>query len=455
MRKVLAVLLAAMITHSLSAYATADPGMTQDDVDQLNQDTTPEQDPSELVEQAIDDWFAKKKIEPGLELSGGKIYYSETEVVSVKPADPGWVKARQLAFEKALLALQSNFITDQYAHSTTETLDSREGDDSSNTREFEDKSLKGKSRLEAIWDKALAAGEAKLNQMLVGNGVDPSELDSVPPAERKNLFIRKYITHTVTKAMGDSSGLLPLKTFEGNDSKGTHVVGVIAAYSPKFKQLAYDIAHGREPATARKKGKELASWYDLPPEVMAQTFGLRVAVDENGEIALLSFGQWGYSYSGSNQQQKARARKAAGEQAETIAIAQVTNFMNSRLSLADESKRGEVVENYLLKQGDDITEKDITNLVDQFSKDIRQTSSGSVAGVRTVSRWKYQHPYGQEIIGRVKVWTREGYEGSQNLKNFKPTTSRKPVKEQEAGEQPTQEGGVSESPEFADPEDFF
>ncbi len=444
-----------MIVFLLSTPPLAEVGMSQRDIDQMNQDTAPGLEPDDKVEQAMDNWFAKKQVEPGVELSGGKIYYSAYEVVSVNPANPSWVKARQLAFEKALLAIQANFIKDQYAHSTTETLNSIEGDDSSNNREFADESLRGKSRIGAIWDKALAAGEAKLDQMLIENGVDPSELDSVPPAQRKDLFISKYITHTITKAMGDSSGLLPVKSFEGNDAKGTHVVGVIAVYSPKFKQLAYDIAHGREPATARKRGKKLVTWYDLPPEALAQTFGLRVGVDENVGVVLLSFGQWGYSYSGSNQQQNARAKKTAGEQAEAVAIAQITNFMNSRLSLNDESKRGEVVEHYLVKQGNDITEKDITNIVDQFSKEVRQTSGGSIAGVRTVSRWSYQHPYGQEIVGRVKVWTREGYEGSQNIKNFKPTTSKKPATDQEDGTQPNKEEGVSESPEFADPEEFF
>jgi len=432
----------------------ADVEIAQDDVDGLNNNSVPEASPSDLVATAIDKWFSEKQINPGEETQSGYLYYYKIETVSVNSDNPAWVKARQLAFEKALLSIQASFIGDMYSHSITKTLSSMSSNNSSDNREFEDKSLAGKSRVSAIWDKALAAGEAQLDKVLIENGMDPSEFDAVPPAERKDLFTSKYITHSITRAMGDSSGILPIKTFEGNDSKGTHAVGVIAAYSPKFKQLAYDIAHGRESSASNKKGKPIASWYQFSPEVMAQAFGLRVGVDENGGVVLISFGQWGYSYQGTNQQAKARSQKVAGEQAEAIANSQITNFINSRLSLNDESKRGEVVESYLQKQGDDITEKDITNIVDEFSQRIEQTSSGSIAGIRTVSRWSYQHPYGQEIIGRVRVWTRQGYVTSQNVKNFKPSTASPSAGDRQEDSK-GKAAGVSESPDFADPEEFF
>ena len=74
-------------------------------------------------------------------------------------------------------------------------------------------------------------------------------------------------------------------------------------------------------------------------------------------------------------------------------------------------------------------------------------SSGSIAGTRTVKRWKFKHPLGHEIIGRIKVWTGQGYNTSQKIKNFKPSATRR-VEKPKSSKRRRVKAKVTESPDF-------
>jgi hypothetical protein len=422
--------------------------LTKKEFNQLNEDSAAEvADQNQDIQDAIDKWLESRRIEVGVEGRNGELYYSATSDVEVSPSHPAWVKSRQTAFDKAILAIRANFIKDQFGRTVNRIEQSLNQDDSSNNREFKDKKLEGKSQIAAIWDKALAVSGGKLDQLLNSYGIDPSELNAVPPAQRKDLFAKKFIKSTITRAMGDSSGILVKKTYEANNSKGNFSIGVIALYSPNLKQIAYDIAHGSAVASDGIKGRNISSWHNYPPETLSKIFGLRLVNDENGEFVLLSFGQWGFSFKGKNSNRIKRARRSAAVQAEQITLGQITNFMNSSLALNNSTETGEIVENYLLKQGDDTIEKDITTIVDKISNSVKQRSSGKIAGTRTVKRWKFKHPLGHEIIGQIKVWTRQGYNTSQNIKNFKPSSTRK-IEGPKSSNKQHIKPKVSESPDF-------
>jgi hypothetical protein len=224
-------------------------------------------------------------------------------------------------------------------------------------------------------------------------------------------------------------------------------------YSPRFKQLAYDMANGRDPGIGKKKGRPLDTWLNLKPEDLAHTFGIRLVVTPEGEPVILSYGQWGYSDQGSTANQKSRKKLAAAEQAESKATEQLVIFMNSTLSLSKESITGDFIEEYLLKQGDSTIEKNITTVIDKLSQQIKQTASANMGGTRTVKRWTYKHPFGHEIIGRVKMWSRQGYESAQAIKNFKPNRTGQDTGQ--ASGKGTVGAHTGESPEFDDPEEFF
>ena len=418
-------LLPLVLAISVPAFANVSEKMNQADVAELSEASVPELDVDEMIGVAIDGYFSKRGIMPGEVRKGGKVYYAAKEPVSVSADSPQWSKARQVAFEKALLKIRADFVFDAFGRTVNEAEQSISSDDSSDNREFKE-DLAGVGKIEAIWKKLVAGTDAKLNEWLQGHGIDPGEYDSVPPAQRKDLFVNKYVSKTISKAMGDSSGLIPVQTFEGTDDSGTTMIGVVALYSPKLKQLASDIANKRSPILQGKKGKPLSNYIELSPEVLAAQFGIRVVFDEQGSPMVLSYGQWGYSYTGNNKKTQIRHRQTATETANTKALEGLVNFINSQLSFSDTRTTGEAVESYLQKTGDDIIEKDISTLIDKTMKSIKSKSSARMGGTRIVKQWKHKDVSGQEIIGSIRMWSLAGVEAANNIRDFKPQTSTKP-----------------------------
>ena len=435
----------------LSTFAIANVEITADDAEELNEAAEVQQDSYELVSKAIEDYFSSREIIEGEVRKGGKVYYSSKQVVSVGPESPSWSKARQLAFEKALLEARTNFVFDTLGRTVTESQQSTFQDDSSNNREFKD-DKNGVGRISAMFDKALALGEAKLDALLQDAGVDPDEYASIPPIERKNLYINSYLTNTISKAFGDASGLLPVQTFEGQDESGTTVIGVVLLYSPKLKQLASDIANGRPPILEQPKGKPLSSYLDYSEDILASQFGVRVVFTEDGKPNVLSFGQWGYSYQGDDNRTKIRNRSVAEETADTKAKEGLVNFINSTVALSDRRTTGESIENFIEKQGNNITERDITNIIDRSSREVSTKASALLAGTRVVKTWKFKAENGQEIVGRVRNWSQKGVDSANDIKNFKAETAR-----EDKSEKPSSQGSnyIRSGAQMGDPEETF
>lgn len=407
-----------LLLGSASLLALPAEPITDDDAAEINQSVIPEDSAFDQVEEAIDAYFERKKISEGAIGKGGKIYYRAIETVQAEPANPAWIKSRQMAFEKALLKAQARFIFDNFGHAVVNIENKLSEDNSSNNRNFPEQAI-SRSRIASLWDKAVALGDAKLNQLLEEAGVEPSEYSAIPAEQRKDLFIDSFIKTSVRKAMGESSGLLPVQTFEGSDGSGNHAVGVVMLRSDKLQQLASDMAHQNEPFLKSKKGKPISAYVDFPEDKLAYQFGVRVVFNEEGRPLVLSYGQWGFGYAGKSASRLARERNHAAEQADAVAAEALTVFMNSRITFEAESEKGESTKQFLIKQGDEIREEEIYTFVDKLSKEVKQKSSAKLAGTRIVKRWKYKHPYGHEIVGRVRLWSMNGVETAKNVASFK------------------------------------
>ena len=406
-----------------AAPLQANNTMNAADMAEQSEQAVPQKDVDEQVDEAIEAFFNRRGLTEGEVGKGGKIYYSATERVAVNQASRDWAKARQITFEKALLNIRSRFIADNFGRITNETASKLYSDDSSDSYEFP-KDLSGVGRVEALWDKLAAGTDAKLNQWLEEMGVDSSEFDSVPPVERKDLFVDRYISKTLQKAMGDSSGILPMQTFVGSDEKGNTHIGVIALYSPKLKQLASDIARQKPPMLKGKAGKPMASYIELSDETLAAQFGIRVVFDPEGAPVLLSYGQWGYSYEGANDSRIARARKTSYEVAETKASEAMANFINNQIVMEGSIETGQIVSNHLERQGAEISEKDITTLVEKMMKTVNSTASAKLDGTRRLKKWRYKTEQGHEIVGVIRAWTMSGLKQARAVQNFKPQRAR-------------------------------
>jgi len=387
---------------------------------------------SERTREAIDQYAREKGIEFGLENDKGQIFYNATATVAVDETNPQWAKWRIVAYKKAYTKIKQDFLEEIYGKMVGTTLQEYFNDDSDTRLDFpvpgDPRAL---SRTDEIWDKLFALSGSKLDKALEDLGIDPAQYNAAPPEQRKKLFKNNLIEKSVTKAAGQLGGLIPIKTFEGFDSKGNYTIGVIAMYYGKLKQLAYDIVKKREPMLSKKSGNPIASYLPATKKELANAFGIRLVFDENGAPALISYGQWSYLYKGKNQKKLDRAHDFAEKKAKTEAEKQTVQFLNSSAfykQMAETSALNE--EEAIMDRDGNIRQEEMATMIDKLEESMNVHFSGDMRGIKPYKRWSYKHPNGHEIVGVVTVWTQKNAESVDNIRNWKPGHKKDPVQTQ-------------------------
>ena len=431
--------------------------LTDAEAEEINDDySTPRA--NEQVQAAIEAYYRKKGVSQGVIGPKGDTYYHAIETIVAEPSSSAWVKSRTVAFDKALLDLQKDFVFSNFGRTIVETERTLSEDESTNAREFAEEDIT-KSRIGAMWDKVVALGDAFLDNWLREQDVDPEEFRAVPPAQRKDIFISRFIERTLRQATGRSAGLIVMKTFEGRDDEGNHVIGVVAKSSDKLAKLAYSIGRGTEPFLDTTAGKYPAIGEFIlgqMPEQLATTFGVRLMFDELGRVVVLSHGIWGFGYKGDDQKRRNRAEQSATRRATSAADGALVKFVNGRLKYTQETEYAEIQEHFLTKRGDEITEEDISNIVDKMSSEVSLDARGDMRGVRTVRQWTYNHPYGHTIKGVIRAWRFDFVEQANEVRNFRPQRGRtRVVDEGEQERRPDVQPGVSSSDAYDDMDEDF
>jgi hypothetical protein len=403
--------------------------------------------PGELVDQAFEEFKQKKGIQFGAEGNDGKIYYAAKTVVNKPSTSSQWAKARVNAFESALLKTQRDFIIDMFGRQSVKKAQEIFDDQSDDAEVFPELS-ESKSKLESIYDKLVALTGAKLDEALKKLDVDPEEFKSKPPEQRKTTFMSRMTKTMLTEAIGDSTGLMPIQTFEGNDDAGNHVMGVITMYSPKLKQLAYDIAHKRAPLLKKNTGKALKEQIPADAETLSKQFGIRVLFNENGQPCVVSFGQWSHNETGKNIRKVERRRESATESAFDEANAAIVEFLNGNIMFNREREKGEYSEEAVVKNPDGfIRREDVDKIIDKMHSNLKMQAKADLAGITTANKWMYKSPYGQELIGVVRVWTLDSTGTTNEVRKWKP--------DRQPGEQRSEDGAVRTTPGVKSGKDFM
>jgi len=412
------------------------------DPKEINAENVAVVSPGDLIEEAFDAFKRKRGIEFGAVANGGKIYYAATYVVNLKPTNSQWAKARVNAFEAAYLKTQRDFVIDMYGRQVVKKSQSVFEDQSDDAEEFKETD-KSRTKLASIWDKLVALTGARLDRALRKLGVDPEEFKAMPPKQKKTTFMSKMTENILTNAIGDSTGLMPIQTFEGKDDKGNHTLGVITMYSPKLKQLAYDIAHKRSPILTKKTGRPLKDQIPSSAAALSRQFGVRVMFNENGQVCVVSFGQWSHNYTGKSTKTLGRRRESAREGAFDSANAGITVFLKGRIMFERERTKGEFSEEAVVKNPDGfISREDVTKIVDKMSSKLRIQARMDLAGITTIKRWKYKSPYGQELVGIVRAWTLNAANIVNDVRNFRPNMKRNDSRQIEIKTTPGLETGA-------------
>ncbi len=377
---------------------------------------------SDRTREAIEQYRQKKGIEFGVENAKGQIFYSATERVAVDETNPQWAKWRVVAYKKAYMKIKQDFLESIYGKMVGSTLQEYFNDDSDNRLDFpvpgDPRAL---TKTGEIWDKLLALTGTKLDRALEDLGIDPAQYKAAPPEQRKTLFKNNLIEKSVVKAAGSLGGLIPIKTFEGFDSKGDYTIGVIAMYYGKLKQLAYDIVKKREPMLTKKGGNPIATYIPKTKKELAQAFGVRLAFDETGAPAIISYGQWSYLYKGKNQKKLDRAFEFAQKKAKAESQKQIAKFLNSSAFYKRMEETNALEEDEAIMDRDgNVREEDTTTMIDRLQSSMKVRFSADLRGMKIYKRWNYKYSNGHKIVGVITVWTQKDAEGVDKIRNWKP-----------------------------------
>ncbi len=243
--------------------------------------------------------------------------------------------------------------------------------------------------------------------------------------DQKRDLARKAIQKTsVNDAVGSSAGLLPVQTFEGWDEKGKYALGCVVRGGEMVETIAECLRFKQRPMLSRPEaGLTVAEALPTDAELVSQ-FGVRLFFDKAGVPALLSFGQWGSAYTGTDEDMAEDAMEHAMGQAKAEADDQLTMFINSTISLHEESSRGRIAEESVAFDANGVpTVSSVRGIIDTSLKQARQKGSDTMIGRSTVCEKVLVHPTsGQKIAVCVRMWSFGQYDAMKRIIERRPPT---------------------------------
>jgi len=419
MKKIIIFVLSIFLGLNLFAK-TANNIITQKDINQQNKMIKP------IVptpDEKIDKWAEEFKQKMGIPSFGevnGKFFYFAEEPVSLPATDPQFGNALVNAYDKALLDVYTQYALDMYGRRTVSELRKFFQDSSTNAKNIPlpqnyTKGFWGK--VLAILNKELEVVDKSLDKKLEELGVDPSQFKNLTPKAKKDLFRDTFLKKVITQASGDISGIFTVQSAYAIDKNGNCVVGLIAVVSPKTKQIAKDIRLGRK-SLIKGRGRKIESLIPKNPGQLAYILGTRLAYDEDGTPAIISYGISSYVPE-KDFYMNVRLKQDAIRSAIANADAQIAMLVNGFLSSKTQRESGETIRKYVereLKPNSDTIEKTIKNIINKTFSIAKANASMKLQGITTVREWRYTLPTGQKLVGAVRVWR---YSTLQKIKDFK------------------------------------
>lgn len=408
--------------------------VSQGDVDELNAMSDPKsvQSASDDMDDWFDSVFQRFNIEEGED--NGKFVVTASQSVMLKPSDPQYGEAFVNAFDKAMAELQNKYLMIRFGSTITEKIKSLYSDRSTYAKEITLPAVTDPGYLEkvlGVLDKGLDVTEKILDKQLIELGVDPQELSKFNPTQKKDIFRDRFVQNTIRKASGSIAGLFPIQTNVITDSKGTTFVGVVAIASNKTIQIAKDITLQRK-SIITGRGRDIASLLPNTEEEFLGTLGVRLAYDQDGSPAIISYGIASYRPDTDddyiNSELKAEAKNAAVSKGD----AQIAEIINGRMNAEDSRKTGEEIRKYVEKEmtvDADTVEKTIKNVIKITTRNARSSARAKLQGISTVKKWRVTTKEGHKFVGAVRVWkysTLQAVNSFNNPQSFKnqPTKSQ-------------------------------
>ncbi len=365
-----------------------------------------------IKEKPGDRWrsFLEKRGWDGEMAAGGVIIVPERELIissatvytKVRLGQPGWIESRVVAFEQAEMEAKAKII--RYMSETAETQRtmsmlsnaSWQDGDVDRVQELNDVS----ETLKRIGKKSLDLAEAELNNALqkLDPDYDPNKYANQSTKDLQMTAESMFNRQVKAVAMKTLIGVTPLYSTEGKVEENEYAVLVGVIWSPKLNRLAMSLFNDEYNIPKVKAGKKVTQHVPEDELKLIATSGTRIVIDENGQYAVLAYGQ--AQPRRTNPGRKQAALHDATQIAANRARAQLLNFIREGMTLR-EGERGKELSR-------EFSDMDFaTNITREYRKIINSKKvKVQLRGLRTVKEWHYEHPEtGQMVAGSVLAWS--------------------------------------------------
>ena len=425
----------------------------QDDEEAAEQAAVEEQnelsDPDALPDagDAIDEWAETALQKFGLDDWGehdGKIFVFKAKQASIKNLDPQFGDALAVAFDEAMADVQAEVVMLRFGRIVQDKVREFYSDTSTDAKDIPLEPPKTYSdgmmgKIMANLDKALDVAGAKLDQALMDLGVSQEKVAAMPVTKKKTVFYDSFVKTAMKTASGDISGIFPIQTTVVIDDKGNAQVGIIAVTSAKTQQVARDIAAQRK-SLVTGKGRNLSFMKPEGDEQLLGTLGVRLAYDEDGTPAIVSYAISSYVPDGDDDFVNSELKRDAKQSAIDTADGQIAEVVNGYMSTESVRQNGQVVEKFVEREmkADSMTsERLVKNIVKISRERARSHASMKLQGCSTLQTKTFKLPSGQVFYAVTRIWKYSTLKAIQDFNSGKYTPDKpaakpapKPVKGQ-------------------------
>lgn len=402
----LTVAVAALLGASTPVWAQATP-------DAAPAQCTDTRAATDIVRAELDAWLDSdlgQALETRSERGEIVLAVSDPIMVMAQATSSDFGKSRVFAYDKALLNAQAKFVKERQARTETELATSR-FDSAPPMEQMKLQEEEREGRLMRIGDKFFALTEAKLDSALRDEGVDVETIDKVEPSKKLDIYRERVGRKSVTTAMGQIAGMMPIENIEALDCNGTAAVATIAVYSDKMRQFAQDVAAGKPVIADPEKASGRTLRSTIREEIKDQDIpfiaGLRVVNDQDGFPSLVSYGQWAFVPTGTTPQARERAKQTALNFAEDAARSQIALYLKGSMTLMDSSNVNEESSEVATITRNDVTTEQVSEIIEEQLRTASAKATVTITGVRELGQWTMDYPDmpGVQMVGKVLAWS--------------------------------------------------
>lgn len=343
---------------------------------------------SSALDMANDLIGAKGWIE-GYDPSTGRFIVVGSAPIQVKPNHPAFYQARRSAFEKAMLDAKKQ-LAGFLSQEVSREIESRY-EEPSYENVMEEVAISVQQE-PGIMDKAQLLIHSELDNLLKQRGVEPSSPEAA--AEIKKILISDKFSDVIKAgSRAEVAGLFVYKIWEVAPKENTGDVAILAIMSEKTKQMAGAVL-GKNPAPVGKVKSPLREYISkISKNTLISTHGIKVRMDENGQLNLIAFGQ------SKPKTKSSTAINGAKKKARISALGQLRSFAGEMVSATE---AGGVSSSF----------EEFENNVSSFSSEesIKETVKASaealkMPGITTLYNWSsIDQRSGGKIIGTILQW---------------------------------------------------